>query len=80
MDHDPYCKAYYPDLLPLDRCTWCSVIKRVRADERNKIDLDIEYWFGYNNGYQDGYKDCQEEFIGYQELAKDWNNDVEDND
>jgi len=79
-NHDPYCKSYYPDLLEVEQCAWCSVIKRVREDERSKIDIDIEYWIGYNNGYADGHRDCQEEFIGYQELAKDWNNDVEDND
>lgn len=62
MDHDPFCKAYYPDLLEPERCMWCMVIRRVREDERNTIDLDVEYWVGYNKGYLDGYTNAETEF------------------
>jgi hypothetical protein len=66
VDHDPYCKSYYPDLLPAQLCAWCSVIKRVREDE--KENLDLEYWRGYHNGQQDGYTELakeQEAFLDY---------------
>lgn len=49
MQHDPFCKAYYPDLTKAETCMWCMVIRRVREDEQNKIDLDVAYWQGYNN-------------------------------
>ena len=47
---------------------WCMVIRRVREDERNKIDLDVEYWVGYNNGYTQGYMD------GYSDAEKEYTN------
>jgi hypothetical protein len=70
MDHDPFCKSYHPDLLPVERCAWCSVIKRVRKDEQQN--LDFEYWIGYHNGYEAGYQDCQKQLDGYQQLSKDY--------
>lgn len=37
MEHDPFCKAYYPDLTQPEQCMWCMVIRRVREDERSKM-------------------------------------------
>jgi hypothetical protein len=48
MNHDPFCKAYYPDLLEVERCAWCMVIRRVREDERLNA---------YGNGYTDAIAD-----------------------
>jgi hypothetical protein len=48
MKHDPFCKAYYPDLLEPERCAWCMVIRRVREDERLNA---------YGNGYTDSIAD-----------------------
>lgn len=69
MQHDPFCKAYYPDLLEVERCAWCMVIRRVREDEQNKVDLDVEHWIGYNNGYTQGYMDGYSDAEGH---AKEW--------
>jgi hypothetical protein len=58
MKHDPFCRAYYPDLLEVEKCTWCNVIRRVREHEKESIDL--EYWRGYNIGYIDGFPEAEE--------------------
>jgi hypothetical protein len=57
MDHDPFCKAYYPDLLEVERCAWCMVIRRVREDEQTYA------LSAYNTGYMDGHSDAEKEFM-----------------
>lgn len=36
-DHDPLCRSYYRGLIPYDSCTDCALIRRVRADERERL-------------------------------------------
>jgi hypothetical protein len=38
MTHDPMCRKVYQKLIPVDRCTDCDLIERVRADERKKVE------------------------------------------
>lgn len=46
MKHDPYCKSFYPALIPAEKCRWCTVIREVRLDEY------LEAW---NEGFAIGY-------------------------
>lgn len=34
--HDQFCKSHYPALIPGVDCSWCQVIRQVRADEAGK--------------------------------------------
>lgn len=34
--HDPMCVAHYPALIPGSDCSWCQIIRKVRADEQAK--------------------------------------------
>ena len=49
--HDVHCKSHYPQLINVEQCLWCTVIRVVR-DEEQKYALNA-----YNNGYVDGITD-----------------------
>lgn len=36
-DHDPLCIGVYRGLIPVDLCQYCSLIERVRDDERRRL-------------------------------------------
>lgn len=63
QSHDPYCKAFYPALLPVENCTWCYVIREVRRDE---------YLKAWNEGFEIGFGEGREmslnEYKGYMSL------------
>ena len=51
MTHDPLCVELYTQVIPIpaERCVACSVIAKVRADERHRFnndgaDRDIREW------------------------------------
>ena len=56
--HDPYCKAFYPALLPVENCNWCYVIAQVREDERQKF---LENGYEYLKEYMPKYEDIDKE-------------------
>lgn len=57
MSHDPYCKAFYPALLPVEQCTWCYVIRQVRMDEYKKA-WDEGYGIGYETAKEYYTNEC----------------------
>lgn len=55
--HDPYCRAFYPALLPVEQCTWCYVIRQVRMDEYKKA-WDEGYGVGYETAEKYYTNEC----------------------
>jgi hypothetical protein len=55
--HDIHCKARYPQLINVELCLWCNVIRTIR-DENELYALSA-----YNNGYMDGYNDAKKTYF-----------------
>jgi hypothetical protein len=50
--HDIHCKARYPQLINVELCLWCNVIRTIRDED------ELYALSAYNNGYMDGYNDA----------------------